>query len=366
MVTITPITAEEYESLSKAENLSLPIEQTTLWAEFEQTIPGREPYGFYRIDEDHDKDAVIEAESNDSAQPILHEAKEFDGTNSDNKTSSFLCCVAFMKYTTHGFSFLRAHHGPVWRSSPVQEDEQKVIAALADYVKATDASIAFLRIAVKHYAALSEPVLSTVPYNETVKIDLSNPDKEAILATFKSRGRRDVRKSLRESPATFHDETELASQDFTPYYELMVQTAQRDGFAPAPQKDYEHFLRTLGPEHAKVYTSRVAGELVSWSVVTCQGTEAVRYYGASINNHKTRAVDKQVLEEAAALAALGMKHYDLMGIGSDDFSPSIKPLREFKTKFAQDTVFVAPDRDIPIKKGLYRLLKLFKRIKGGL
>lgn len=332
MISVTPLTREEYQSCCTQEGLQLPIEQTPLWSDFEETIPGRTFFGFYRVD-----------------------AGEPEG--------SFLCCIAFMKYETHGFSFLRAHHGPVWKKPPTKDQEEQVVKALVRTIKETDPSIAFLRIAVEHYKELSEPVLSTVPYNETVKIDLSGPNEDAILATFKSRGRRDVRKSLRESSATFHDETDQAATDFSPYYELMVETAQRDGFAPAPQKDYENFLRILGPDHTRVYVSRVDDIIVSWSIVTLQGEEAVRYYGASINNRETRAVDKQVLEEAAALAGAGAKRYDLMGIGSDDFSPSIKPLREFKTKFAQETVFVAPDRDVPIKKTFYRVLKLVKAIQ---
>lgn len=334
MISVTALTPQEYQACCKQEGLQLPIEQTVLWADFEETIPGRTFFGFYRID-------------------------------ASKTANGFLCCVAFMKYETHGFSFLRAPHGPVWKTLPTREQEEQVIKALTRVIKETDSSIVFLRIAVEHYNELSEPVLSTVPYNETVKIDLTCPDEDAILATFKSRGRRDVRKSLRESLATFHDETEQATKDFKPYYELMVETAKRDGFAPAPQKDYENFLRILGPEHTRVYVSRVGDKIVSWSIVTLQGEEAVRYYGASINNRETRAVDKQVLKEAVALAAVGLKRYDLMGIGSDDFSPSIKPLREFKTKFAQDTVFVAPDRDIPIKKNLYRGLKLIKILKNA-
>ena len=79
----------------------------------------------------------------------------------------------------------------------------------------------------------SFPVLSTVPYNETVYVDLTGGD-EAVLTRMKKRGRRDVRKALRESPAACADETAQAMADFSEYYEVMVDTAHRDGFSPAP------------------------------------------------------------------------------------------------------------------------------------
>ena len=54
------------------------------------------------------------------------------------------------------------------------------------------------------------PVLSTVPYDQTVVIDVTGGD-DAILSRMKRRGRRDVRKSLRECPADIADETKQRS-----------------------------------------------------------------------------------------------------------------------------------------------------------
>mgnify|MGYP000402845808 CR=1 FL=1 len=75
----------------------------------------------------------------------------------------------------------------------------------------------FLRIDLWNFEG-SFPVLSTVPYNETVYVDITGGD-EAILTRMKKRGRRDVRKALRESPAVCADETAQAMADFSEYYE---------------------------------------------------------------------------------------------------------------------------------------------------
>ena len=68
---------------------------------------------------------------------------------------------------------------------------------------------------------------------------------------MKPRGRRDVRKALRECTLSFSDETERALASFEEYYEVMVETGARDGFSPAPIEDYRSMLRVLGPEHCR-------------------------------------------------------------------------------------------------------------------
>ena len=114
-----------------------------------------------------------------------------------------------------------------------------------DTVKKADKSIAFLRIDT-WFADGTEKVLSTVPYDQTVVIDITGGDDE-ILARMKRRGRRDVRKSLRECPAEVADETDKALTDFSEYYDVMVETGQRDGFTPAPMSDYSDMIARWVP-----------------------------------------------------------------------------------------------------------------------
>ena len=59
----------------------------------------------------------------------------------------------------------------------------------------------------------------------------------------------------------------------------------------------------------------------------------------------------------------GVLDYDMMGIGND-FAPSLMGLNEFKTKFAKNGIVdVAPDRDLPLKKGFYGALKALKKLR---
>lgn len=324
----------QLETAAAEAGLTLPIEQTAAWAKLEKTIPGRDVWGAFCV-------------------------------RKDDKTVAF---ISLFDYLTHGYHYLRSTHGPVWASTPSAADEQELLDALHDFVRKRDRKQVFVRLAVAADLAQCRPTLSTIPYNQTVYIDLEGGAEE-ILARMKPRGRRDVRKALRESPATYADETELATSSFDEYYDVMIETAQRDGFTPAPQSSYENTIRVLGPEHCRVFAGRVDGKVVTWTITTVNGNKAVRYYGASRSDVPNRnfVTDGLIFFESCTLGEQGIKSYDMMGIGND-FSPTLKGLNTFKTKFSKEIVDVAPDRDLPLRPMIYGSLvkakQLFKRGAG--
>ncbi len=331
MIQVNEISQDELEARAAGLGINLPIEQTAIWSSYQATIPGRAPWGCAEIAR-------------------------------DGRT---LALVAFLDYQTHGYHYLRAAHGPVWAEAPDEATEAEALRALASYIHGRDKKVAFARLAVAAELECAQPVLSTRPYNQTVVIDLAGGTEEDILGRMKPRGRRDVRKALRESPATCADETELASKSFAEYYDVMVETGKRDDFVPAPCSDYEDMIRILGPEHCRVYAGRIDGRVVTWSIVTVSGTRAVRYYGASRSESMRQHVtDKLVLFECVDLFQnKGCADYDMMGIGSD-FAPELMGLNEFKTKFAKNGVVdVAPDRDLPVRKAFYKALQAAKKLR---
>ena len=331
MIQVNKITLSQMESKAAELGLALPIEQTSVWAIYQATIPGRAPWGCVEILRD----------------------------------GSAAALASFFDYETHGYHYLRSTHGPVWVEAPSAELEAECVAALRGFLRAQEKKAVFTRMAVASEAAGCEPVLSTCPYNQTLVIDVTGTEDD-ILARMKPRGRRDVRKALRESPAVCADETELALKSFEEHYDVMRETGERDGFTPAPCSDYEDMIRILGPEHCRVYAGRIDGRVVTWSIVTINGTRAVRYYGASRSETMRQHVtDKLVLFECNDLRDnKGVLDYDMMGIGND-FAPSLMGLNEFKTKFAKNGIVdVAPDRDLPLKKGFYKALCAVKKLRN--
>lgn len=319
------LTFQRFEERAAELGVRLPIEQTEAWARLEETIDGRSHWGCFEV----------------------------------TGEGSTVALVSFTDLLTHGYHYLRANHAPVWvgDEAPSPGLEREVLAAIAGYVRRRDRRQAFVRLAVAAELPETSPTLSGVPYDRTVIIDLAGGDDE-ILARMKPRGRRDVRKALREAPVTCADETERAAASFEEYYEVMRETAERDGFVPAPLSDYQDMIRILGPDHCRVFAGRdESGAVVTWSIVTVAGTRATRYYAGSRSGRALRnATDKLLYFECCELSRLGCADYDLMGIGSE-FSPSIMGLNEFKTKFSKEVVEVAPDRDLPLRRILYDALQ---------
>ncbi len=329
---VVELSREQYEQTLTELVENPPIEQLGVWQDYEQTVPGRSFWGYVGF---------------------------VDG----NQT---VAVTALQSYETHGYYYLRAHHAPVWALEPTAEQETDVLNALVRYVRSRDHRQVFIRLSVAHELPITQPCLSIVPYDSTVVIDLGGSDDE-ILSRMKPRGRRDVRKALRESPIECADETDRARESFAEYYDVMVETASRDGFTPAPIATYEDMLSILGDDHCRVFAGREEGRVVTWSIVTLSGTRATRYYAASRNDTMRKHVtDKLVYFECCELSHMGYEEYDLMGIGSD-FSPSLKGLNEFKTKFTKEGVrSVAPDRDLPVRKTFYRALTSMRSVRDRL
>lgn len=330
MITLESVTTTELEQAASEAGITLPIEQTDIWARYQADIPGRTPWGAYLI-------------------------------RRDSETIAF---ISFIDFETHGYHYLRSLHGPTWITKPSQAEEREVVDALAKAVRERDHNVVFLRIDL-WFADGTVPVLSTVPYDQTVVIDVTGGD-DAILARMKRRGRRDVRKALRECPAECADETTQALADFSQYYDVMVETGARDGFTPAPIGDYADMIGALGENHCRVFAARIEGRVVAWSIVTVNGTHAVRYYaGMRSEVMRLHVTDKLLYQECCMLGAQGITAYDLMGIGSD-FAPSLKGLNEFKTKFTEEVTPVAPGRDVPLHKVFYSTLSAVQHVRRSL
>ena len=334
-ITVVPTSFENAEKKATAAGITLPLEQTETWARYQQTVTDRTPWQPFGAD------------------------KSFFLLQQNGQT---IACITFIDFLTHGFHFLRAAHGPVWFHEPTESEETEAAQALASFVHHADSKIVFLRYAIKNEIAASHRVLSTRPYDVTVVVDVTGGD-DAILSRMKPRGRRDVRKSLRENHGTVADETDKALASFAEYYAIMEETGKRDGFVPAPQKDYEDMIGALGSDHCRVYAIRNEKNAVeAWSIVTINGTRAVRFYAAMRSGAmRLHATDKLLYTECCLLGKRGITDYDLMGIG-DDFDPDLKGLNEFKTKFTKQITHIAPDRDIPVRNGFYSLLTLAKKV----
>lgn len=324
------ITFEELEEKAARAGIDLPIEQTRAWVNFEMTQEGREFWGCAEIVDDAGATRAL---------------------------------LAFMDYATHGYHYLRAHHAPIWLAGRTEAERDEALAAIARYVRSRDKRQAFVRLCEEESPLLC-PVLSTLPYDQTVIVDVTGTHEER-LARMKPRGRQDISKGVRKSGATFADETDLATASFDEYFAIMEETSSRDGFIPYPAAYYQTMVSTLGPDRCRVYAARIEGTLVAWTIITFSGSLATYYYGATSaavrKNHANDALFSFIFDQVAERGCTGL---DMMGIGSD-FQPTLLGLNQFKTKFAKEVTHVAPDRDLPVRKTLYRALAAVRDLRDA-
>ena len=114
----------------------------------------------------------------------------------------------------------------------------------------------------RYQAPDTHELLSTITYDRTFVIDLRPRKPEAIAAAMPKDGRRGVKRAARvaaEADCVMAEETGLSRQAFDEVYAVMVTTAERDGFRPHPSQVYWDMLRTLGPEHARLFVLRRDG-----------------------------------------------------------------------------------------------------------
>lgn len=314
-MTITPVTGDDYLDRARAAGVDLPLEQTPVWDRFDEAMAGRKPFG----------QAVFTSGGEDRAFISL---AEMEG---------------------HGFTYLWAKHGPVWASAPSAAEEARFRSELR---KLVPSKVAFVRLHAEHRSDELSDLLQSVTYDRTIVLDLTLSEDD-LMASFKKRGRRDVRKAGRNESLAFADETERAGEAFSDAYALLEETGERDAFGIAPESIYRTMLESL-EGHVRFYTVRLDGDLACWGIVTTFDNQATYYYAASsAAGRKAGAPDLLVWEMSKDLRGRGITHFDLMGIDSDR-APQLSGVTGFKTKFSEEITDVAGAWDLPTRPLLYR------------
>ena len=264
--------------------------------------------------------------------------------------------VALYRYEVAGQRFLWAKHGPVWLKEQSPEREAHLRSLLVREVRMKDSRIIFVRMHARYRAADTRELLSTITYDRTYVIDLRPRTPEAIAGAMPKDGRRGVKRAARvaaEAGCVLTEETGLSRQAFDEVYAVMVNTAERDGFRPHPSEVYWDMLRTLGPEHARLFVLRRDGAPHCWDLVTVAGRASVAYYGASSDESRTfRGAEALDWFVACTMAAEGMDTFDLMGADSARV-PELYGVGRYKKRFAHHATEVDGAWDVPVHRAIY-------------
>ena len=264
--------------------------------------------------------------------------------------------VALYRYEIAGRRFLWAKHGPVWLKEQSPEREAHLRALLVREIRMKDSRVVFVRMHARYGAPDTRELLSTITYDRTFVIDLRPRTPDAIAAAMPKDGRRGVKRAARvaaEAGCVLAEETGLSRQAFDEVYAVMVTTAERDGFRPHPCQVYWDMLRTLGPEHARLFVLRRDGVPHCWDLITTSGKDATAYYGASSDESRTfRGAEALDWFVTCTMAAEGKDSFDLMGADSPRV-PELYGVGRYKKRFAHHATEVDGAWDVPVHRAIY-------------
>ena len=315
-------------------NSPFPVEQTEAWERFEEAM-GRPLWGRYLYE--------------DGGKPVA--------------------AIALYRYEIGGQTFLWAKHGPVWLKEQSPEREAHLRRLLRSVVKERDRSVRFIRLHARYGDTDLRELLSTITYDRTYVIDLAPKTPEKMAAVMPKDGRRAVKRAervAREAGCTISDETGLSREEFDKVYEVLRETAERDGFMPHDAEVYWTMLTALGEKNARLFVLRKDGVPHAWDLILTSGKDSVAYYGASSNESRTfRGAEALDWWAACTLAQEGYRGLDLMGAGSTRV-PSLYTVGQYKKRYAQHVTEVDGAWDVPVSRVIYSGMSTAKRLRDAL
>ena len=315
-------------------NSPFPVEQTEAWERFEEAM-GRPLWGRYLYE--------------DEGKPVA--------------------AIALYRYEMGGQTFLWAKHGPVWLKEQSPEREAHLRRLLRAVVKERDRSVRFIRMHARYRDTDLRELLSTITYDRTYVIDLVPKTPEKMAAVMPKDGRRAVKRAervAREAGCTISDETGLSREEFDKVYEVLRETAERDGFKPHDAEVYWTMLTALGEKNARLFVLRKDGLPHAWDLILTSGKDSVAYYGASSNESRTfRGAEALDWWAACTLAQEGYRGLDLMGAGSTRV-PSLYTVGQYKKRYAQHVTEVDGAWDVPVSRVIYSGMATAKRLRDAL
>ena len=156
------------------------------------------------------------------------------------------------------------------------------------------------------------------------------------------------------------------------FIRLVKITAKRDGITPHPESYYCKMFETIPGDILKLYVAEYENKVIAANIIIYYGNTATYLHGASDNEYRN-VMAPYLLQWQAILDAkkAGLEKYDFGGIKTCNIKHgtynknSWSGITRFKISFAPDTkpIEFPGSYDIIIKTGIYRLYKIFQRIK---
>jgi len=194
----------------------------------------------------------------------------------------------------------------------------------------------------------------------TVMIDLTKTEDE-LLADMRRQTRYDVRRSAKLGIVIEWANDEKAFDDF---YDIQLQTAERQGFIPSTRQ-FIQAQRVAFGDNARIYTASLDGDELAKGLILLQKPEAIYHEAASTDAGRklpgAHALQWQIIKDAKEM---GLKRYNLFGIAPPN-SPYHRyaGVTTFKCGFGGEQVTFLPAHDLPVKKLHYEAVHALEELR---
>ena len=194
----------------------------------------------------------------------------------------------------------------------------------------------------------------------TIMLDMAKTDDE-LMTEMRRQTRYEVRRSAKLGIKVSYETTKQAFNDF---YDLQLQTAERQGFIPSSRNCVLAQHEVYG-DMARIYTAELDGKKLCQGLVIFSEPEAIYHEAASTPDGRkfpgAYALQWQIIQDAKKL---GMKRYNLFGIAPPN-SPNHRfaGVTTFKTGFGGEQIAYLPAQDIVVNKLRYKLVSAIEKAR---
>jgi len=193
----------------------------------------------------------------------------------------------------------------------------------------------------------------------TYEVDLKRSEQD-ILDDFNQQWRRNIRKA--ESVGVRVRVADIS--ELTKFYQVYLETANRDGFSPRSLSYFQNYLTQFGKQ-ARLYLAECDGKVEAGAIWVAAGNRAWYSYGASSTNGRelrpSNALQWQMMRDSKTA---GYQVYDLRGIsaGLDNTDPLVG-LLNFKCGLGGTAVEWLGEFDLVLNKPIATAYALVRRFK---
>ena len=333
------------------------LHQTSIWAHFQEQIPGKGKTSLVVVAAPEDKHSKTPRILGGGL--LIHHSLPF------------------------GLSWLECPRGPVFDTTLSSDELEYFFKNFLEQVQeiAEKNNAVFLRtdpaiIENSDFASTYNSL--TKKYNfksahasyfpqTTLTIDLNQSEK-ALLEAMKSKGRYNIKLAQRHGVTI----EKAAKSDLPLFYKLIAETGARDGFATHNLAYYETMLDALG-DSAQLFLAYTSTEnnkpktIIAGMIATYFGNTATYYYGASSYEHR-QFMAPYLLQWHVMLDAKKQNYttYDLLGVSTPNKkNDPLQGVTDFKTKLTTSSpITYLPAKELIYKPIWHILIRARKALKS--